>query len=119
MADFRLSDEGEIDLTQLSCETHAVVWDTCYPALRDLLASDEVIDLEASDKSGVRERVRNAVEHERTRLWDNQPVDDPATEMGRRIAKQMGTSAVVADYYVEEGAKQILEFDDDEDRKPN
>jgi hypothetical protein len=119
MADFRLSDDGEIDLTQLSGETHEVVWDTCYPALRDLLASDEAIDIEDSHKSCVRERVRKAVEHERTRLWDNQPVDEPTTEMGRRIAKHMGTSAVVADYYVEEMARQVLEFDDDEDRKPN
>ena len=119
MADFRLSDEGEIDLIQLSCETHEVVWNTCYPALRDLLDSDEVIDFEANDESAVRERVRKAVEHERTRLWDNQLVAEPATEMGRRIARHMRTSAVVADYYVEEAAKQILEFDEDEDRKPN
>lgn len=119
MADFRLSDEGEIDLIQLSCETHEVVWNTCYPALRDLLDSDEVIDFEANDESAVRERVRKAVEHERTRLWDNQPVAEPATEMGRRIARHMRTSAVVADYYVEEAAKQVLEFDEDEDRKPN
>ena len=119
MADFRLSDDGEIDLTQLSGETHEVVWDTCYSALRDLLASDEATDIEGGDKSGVRERVRKAVERERTRLWDNQPVDEPATEIGRRIAEQMGTSAVVADYYVQGVAKQILEFDDDEDRKPN
>jgi hypothetical protein len=119
MADFRLSDEGEIDLTQFSHETHDVVWGTCYPELQDLLASDEVIDGEGGDTSGVRERVRKAVERERTRLWDNQPVDEPATEMGRRIARQMGTSAVVADYYVEEMARQVLESDDDEDRKPN
>jgi hypothetical protein len=119
MADFRLSDDGEIDLTQLSGETHEVVWDTCYSALRDLLASDEATDIEGGDKSGVRERVRKAVERERTRLWDDQPVDEPATEIGRRIAEQMGTSAVVADYYVQGVAKQILEFDDDEDRKPN
>jgi hypothetical protein len=119
MADFRLRDDGEINLTNLSGETHEVVWDTCYPALRDLMASDKAIDIEDSDKSGVRECVRKAVEHERTRLWDNQPVDEPATEIGRRIAGHMGTSAVVADYYVQGVAKQILEFDDGEDRKPN
>jgi hypothetical protein len=83
------------------------------------LDSDEVIDFEARDESGVRERVRKAVEHERLRLWENQPVAEPATEMGRRIARHMRTSTVVADYYVEEATKQILEFDEDEDRKPN
>jgi hypothetical protein len=119
MADFRLSDDGEIEVTQFGDETHDSIWDACYPALRDLLGSDEVIGPEGSDKSGGSERVRNAVEHERTRLWEGQPVDEPATELGRRIAKNMGTSAVVADHYVEAVAKQILEFDDGEDRKPN
>ncbi len=119
MADFRLSDEGEIELTQFGNEAHEAIWDACYPALRDLLGSDEVIDIEGSAKLGGSERVRKAVEHERTRLWEGQPLDEPATELGRRIARNMGTSAVVADHYVEAVARQILEFDDGEDRKPN
>jgi hypothetical protein len=119
MADFRLSDDGEIELTQFGHETHEVIWDACYPALRDLLASDDVIDSERSERSGDRERVRKAVKHERTRLWEGQPVDEAATELGRRIKRNMGTSAVVADHYVEAAAKQILEFDDGEERKPN
>jgi hypothetical protein len=119
MADFRLNDEGEIELTQLSEATGEVVWGTCYPALRDLLASDAVTDMAGELKPGGKKRVRKAVEYERTRLWENQPVDEPATERGRQIAKHMGTSAVVADYYVELAAKRILESDNGEDGKPN
>jgi hypothetical protein len=70
--------------------------------------------------NGGKDRVRKAVEYERTRLWENQPVDEPATELGKRIAKQMGTSAVVADHYVDTVAKQILASeDDDKGGKPN
>jgi hypothetical protein len=119
MADFCLGDEGEIELTQFGEETREAVWDTCYPALRDLLASEAVTDMAGEFKPGGKERVRQAVEHERTRLWENQPVDEPATERGRQIAKHMGTSAVVADHYVELAAKRILESDDGEDGKPN
>jgi hypothetical protein len=32
--------------------------------------------------NGGKDRVRKAVEYERTRLWENQPVDEPATELG-------------------------------------
>jgi hypothetical protein len=119
MADFRLSDEGEIELTQLSEQTGEVIWDICYPALRDLLASDAVTDMEGEFPPDGKKSVRKAVEYERTRLWENQPVDEPATERGRQIARHMGTSAVVADHYVELAAKRILESDDGEDGKPN
>ena len=119
MADFRLSEEGEIELTQLSEATGEIVWGTCYPALRDLLASDAVTDMAGELKPGGKERVRTAVEYERTRLWEDQPVGEPATERGRQIAKHMGTSAVVADYYVDLAANRILESDAGEDGKPN
>jgi hypothetical protein len=69
--------------------------------------------------SSAKKRVRNAVEHERTRLMENRPADEPATERGKQIARHMGTSAVVADYYVELAAKRILESDNGEDGKPN
>jgi hypothetical protein len=119
MADFRLSDEGEIEFTQFGDETREVVWSTCYPTLRKLLDNNKVTDMFGEVKSAAKKRVRKAVEHERTRLWDNQSADEPATERGRQIARHIGTSAVVADYYVDLAAKRILESDDGEDGRPN
>jgi hypothetical protein len=118
-ADFRLTDEGEIILREFGEEAGNVIWDTCYTELRDLLSSDEVTDTEGNVKPGGRERIAKAVEQERTRLWKDQPKDTPRTELGKRIAQQMGTSAVVADHYVEKNAKRILESDEGEDGKPN
>jgi hypothetical protein len=119
MADFRLSDEGEIEFTQFGEETREVVWNTCYPTLRELLDNNKVTDMSGEVRPAAKKRVRKAVEHERTRLWENQPADEPSTERGKQIARHMGTSAVVADYYVELAAKRILESDDGEDGKPN
>jgi hypothetical protein len=119
MADFRLSDEGEIEFTQFGEETREVVWNTCYPKLRELLDNDKVTDISGEVRPGAKKRVRKAIEHERTRLWENQPVDEPATERGKQIARYMGTSAVVADYYVDLAAKRILESDDGDGGKPN
>lgn len=119
MADFKLTDEGEIILNQFGEATREEIWDTCYPTLRDSLSSSEVIDDGGNIKPGATEVVRRAVEHERKRLWENQPEDEPKTELGKRLAKTMGTSAVVADHYVEEIGRELLEHDDDEQRKPN
>jgi hypothetical protein len=119
MADFRLSDEGEIEFTQFGEETREVVWNTCYPALRELLDNNKVTDMSGEVKPAAKKRVRKAVEYERTRLWENQPADEPATERGKQIARHMGTSAVVADYYVQLAAKRILESDDGDAGKPN
>ena len=118
-ADFGLSDEGEIVLHEFGEETQNFLWETCYPGLSEVLSSEEVTDDDGNLKAGGRERVAEAVEHERKRLWDNQPTDTPKTALGKRIAEQMGTSATVADYYVEETAKRILESDEGEDGKPN
>ena len=55
-----------------------------------------------ANKHGARARILDAVKHERTRLLDNQPEDKPKTELGNMWARQLGTSAVVADYYAEQ-----------------
>ena len=119
MADFHLDDQGGIVLNRFGEETEEVVWDTCYPELQEVLASEEVTDDGGHVIETAKEQVRQAVEHECTRLWDDQPQDEARTEMGKRIAKQMGTSAVVADHYAELAAERILESDDSEDGKPN
>ena len=64
--------------------------------------------------------IRKAVEHERTRLWDNQPLDSPAeTEAGGNIQKKLGMAGPVGDHYVQEGAKLPLESDTPKKGKPD
>lgn len=42
MIDFRLSDKGEIELTEFGEETADFIWDKCYPELDRVLLTDDV-----------------------------------------------------------------------------
>lgn len=119
LADFCLTSEGDIVLARFGEETRNSIWETCYPELRDVLDSEENMDDTGEVIESARERIRQAVEHECTRLWDNQPEDEAKTELGKRIAKRLGTSAVVADHYVDVEAERILESDEGEGGKTN
>jgi len=69
MFDFRLTDEGQIELANISEYTEERIMKTCYPNLSEVLATAE-LDEEGIDYSETgRNKVREAVELERTRLW--------------------------------------------------
>jgi hypothetical protein len=104
MIDFRLNDAGKIELAQFGEDTDQFIWESCYPELqatlqRELLALEEQNGEEFSEAA--KERIRQAVRHERKRLWANQPLGPEArTELGRLMQKRNGMSGPVADYYV-------------------
>jgi hypothetical protein len=118
MVDFRLNDLGEIGLKQFGEETEDLIWETSYPELHALLSQ---MARDGSEYTAeVKESIRQAVRHERTRLWKNQPDSPPAeTEIGRNLQNRLGTAGPVADYYVQEMATRILKSTDDKGRKPN
>ena len=67
-----------------------------------------------------RKQIRQAVERERTRLWDNQrPAKLAATELGREIQKQLGAPSVVVDRIVRQVASKRLKSKEGEGKKPN
>jgi hypothetical protein len=119
MVDFRLNDQGEIELGQFGEDTERFVWETCYPELHTFLSSEPPED-GGESPAEVSESIRRAVQHERARLWGNQPECPQAkTEVGRTLQKRLRTVGPVADYYVEEMANRILESTDDKGGKPN
>jgi hypothetical protein len=119
MVDFRLNDLGQIELGQFGEETEGIIWETCYPELRTLLstvASDDGSEYTAEAK----ESIRQTVQHERARLWENQPESPQAeTEFGKTLQRALRTVGPVADYYVEQMADQILKSHDEKGGKPN
>jgi len=119
MVDFRLNDQGEIELGQFGEETERFVWETCYPELHTFLSS--VLPEDGGEyPAEVKESIRRAVQHERSRLWENQPERPQAqTEIGRTLQKALRTVGPVADYYVQEMANRILRSKDDKSGKPN
>ena len=104
MVDFRPNDMGEIELEQFGEETEYFIWETCYPELRTVLAN--VIPEDGGEYTAeAKESIRQAVQHERARLWKNQPEGPQAeTEIGRTLQKALRTVGPVADYYVQEMA---------------
>ncbi|MBI4909549.1 MAG: hypothetical protein HY820_38385 [Acidobacteria bacterium] len=84
MADFRLTDEGEVELRQLGEDTSADLWDHCFAALRDVLSDQSLYDESGEFTKSGRRRLREAVENERKRHAENQPADEPSTELGRQ-----------------------------------
>jgi hypothetical protein len=109
MIDFALNDRGEIELAQFSEDTDDFVWERCYPELREVLSSE-------SDERTIRE----AVEHERKRLWGAQPPGPEAeTEIGKQLQKQMRMAGPVADFHVKHMADRILKSKRGKGGKPN
>ncbi len=118
-ADFGLTDDGEIELNELGEETRNFIWDTCYPELAEVRFSDKVTDDSGDFKPGGRERVAEAVKHERTRLWITSQPTRPRPNWVSASPARWEPVPPFADYYVEKTAKRILESDEGEDGKPN
>ena len=119
MADFCLNEQGEIVLSQFGEIPGTQSGRPATQSSEIFWRSQEVTDDAGCSIEGAEERVRKAVEYENTRLWEDQPKDEPKTELGKKIAGRMGTSAVVANHYVELAAERILKSADGEDGKPN
>jgi hypothetical protein len=119
MVDFRLNDQGKIELKQFGEETEESIWEICYPDLQAVPAN--VMRQEGGEHTPeCRESIRKAVQHERARLWKNQPEYPQAeTELGRTLQEGLRTSGPVADHYVQEMAHDILVSMDDKGGKPN
>jgi len=121
MIDFRLNDQGRIELADFGEETAEFIWDHCYPDLDQLLSSEDVLKhLAGQAKREVAKKIRRAVEHERKRLWRVQAESTPArTALGRELQKRLGTVGPVADHYVELAASEILRGKAGENGKPS
>jgi hypothetical protein len=88
MVDFRLNDDGGIELQQFGEETDSFIWEHCYPALQQVLAKE--IDPDPDTPPDVTATIiKNAVDHERTRLWDEQTDGlEARTPVGRRLTDE-------------------------------
>jgi len=82
MADFGLTDEGKIILNKFSETTSATIHHICYAELAEALANGYASDGSGRPKRGLRRRVRDAVQRERTRLRERHVQDElqPASE---------------------------------------
>jgi hypothetical protein len=121
MIDFRLNDQGGIELADFGEETGEFIWDHCYPDLDQMLSSEDLLHhLGGEGKREVTKKIRRGVEHERKRLWGVQAESTPArTALGQELQKRLGTVGPVADHYVELAASEILRGKAGEKGKPS
>jgi hypothetical protein len=120
MFDFRLRDDGQIELANVGEATDGEIMETCYPVLGQALATAEWDETGSDHLEKGRNEIRDAVASERTRLWDSQPPGkDAETELGRQIQKQTGAASVIVNRAVRQAAKNRLQSREGEGRKPN
>ena len=85
MVDFRLNDKGEIALKQFGEETGKSIWEISYPGLHAVL-SNVMPQGGREHTAEAKESIRQAVQHERDRLWRNHPTHPQAeTEVGKTL----------------------------------
>ncbi len=120
MFDFRLGDDGQIELADIGEATHDCIMETCYPELSKALATAEWDGTGLGHSAKGHKQIREAVELERTRLWDSQPrAKEAETGLGREIQKKIGAASVVVNRIVQEAARKRLKSTEGEGKKPN
>src|SRR4030095_11832983 len=120
MFDFRLSDDGKIELANIAESTEDHIMKTCYPDLSNALAKAEWDDTGQAYSEEGRKQVRDAVESERKRLWNSQPpAREAETLVGRDIQRQLGAASVVVNRIVQGAARKRLKSKDGDGGKPN
>jgi hypothetical protein len=118
MFDFRLNDDGRVELADIGEAAEEFIMETCYPELQKALGAAESESAENPLK--YQEQIREAVERERNRLWDNQPAPKRAeTQVGRDIQKQLGAAGVVVNRIMREVVNKRLQSKEGEGKKPN
>jgi hypothetical protein len=119
MFDFRLGDAGQIELADIAESTSDRIMETCYPELNQTLATADLDKTGSGYSVEGQKQILEAVEKERTRLWDSQPAAKEAeTSIGREIQKRMGAASVVVNRTVREAGLQRLKSTEGEGKKP-
>jgi len=120
MFDFRLRDDGQIELVDIGESTRDRIFEICYPNLNKAFATAEWDNDGLGYSETGHQQIREAVELERTRLAGSQRQPKEAeTGVGREIQKQTGAASVVVNRIVQEAAKRRLKSREGEGRKPN
>src|SRR5580700_4513777 len=105
MFDFRLCDDGQIELASVGVSTRDCIMETCHPDLDKAFATAGWDDAGLDFSENGRKQIREAVELERTRLWDTQPPgNETETDLGREIQKQTGAASVVVNRIIQQEA---------------
>jgi hypothetical protein len=99
MVSFRLSDDGEVELSEIGEDTDDLFHDKIYPVL-DQVKMEVCAGRDEVTAEGKR-RIREAVQEERTRLAGSMKRRLSKDPVGRRLQEQLMMSSAVANGHVE------------------
>jgi len=116
MVDFRLNDEGDLELAEFAESCRDTILEKAYPRLREAITAAPVTPSGGTTAEG-KAMVRKAVEEERTRPLKPTRFPQPATEAASTLQKTMGSSATYANRAVDEMASNVLDKAPDRGRK--
>jgi hypothetical protein len=120
MFDFRLSNDGHIELSSIGEATDDFIMQTFYPELDRAMRSAELDEKGSDFSADGRKQIRAAVKLERARLGGKQPPAKKArTELGRQIQARTGAPSALVDRIVEQAATKHLDSLNSEGKKPN
>lgn len=116
MVDFRLNDEGELELNEFVQSCRDSILEKAYPRLLSVMRAAPMTPVGAPTEEGTA-MIRSAVKEERTRPPKPARLPQPATEAAKTLQKKMGASAAYANRAVEEMASNVLNKAPDTGRK--
>ena len=89
MVDFRLNDEGDLELAEFGENCRDTILEKAYPRLLEAMIAAPTTPSGGTTAEG-KAMVRQAVEEERTRSLKPTRSPQPATEAARTLQKEMG-----------------------------
>lgn len=107
MVDFRLTDEGELELQAFGEHSLDDVWDRAYPVLSQTKLNAPVNSAGELTSAG-NETIRKAAQAEKQRLTGAKKRKLADTELGKSVQSQMGASAAFVNRYVKHVATEVL-----------
>lgn len=120
MLDFRLDDDGQIELASIGESTHDCIMQALLLGTRQSIRHTEFDETGLEYSAKGHEQIRKAVALERARLMDRPTRGKEAeTALGREIQKQTGAASVVIDRIVRATATKRLRSKEGEGKKPN
>ena len=109
LVDFRLANDGSLELSQFGGGTYDEIMKKAFPELDKTFMSDELHGLNEHSQA-YKSAIRTAVASERKRLWGKKKnLKEAKTELGKRLQKELGAAAVIVDRAIEkEEAERTL-----------
>lgn len=107
MVDFKLSNDGELELQAFGEDSLNDIWERAYPVLSQTRLNAPTNSAGELTSSG-KEMICNAVQAEKQRLTGKKKRKFADTELGKSVQSQMGAPAILVNRYVKQVATEVL-----------